>query len=287
MQMIEVGTSPNGEAVRLAYQDVGIGRPVVLIHGWPASHAMWQYQMAELPRHGVRVVAYDRRGFGHSSKPWEGYDYDILSDDLKALLDGLNLDDVTLVGFSMGGGEVARYMSRHRGERVSKVVFVGAVTPYLKKTDDNPEGVDAAVFDGILDGLNKDWPEFLKGFGKQFFNVGMLKHPVSQGTLDWIHSLTLQASFKATLDCVHAFAETDFRRDLEAISVPTLVIHGNADQIVPLEASSARMAKIIPAAQAVVYEDGPHGLFITHKEQLSQDLVNFVLQRMQKPQQQR
>lgn len=276
MQTIEVGRSANGEPVHLAYQDVGTGRPVVLIHGWPASHAMWQYQSAELPKHGIRAIAYDRRGFGHSSKPWEGYDYNTLADDLKGLLDGLDLQDVTLVGFSMGGGEVARYMARHGGARVAKVVFVGSVTPYLMKAGDNPEGVDAAVFQQMLEGLNKDWPDFLATFGKQFFNVGMLKHPVSQATLDWMQHLTLQASLKATLDCVHAFAETDFRNDFAGISVPALVIHGDADQVVPPEASANRTVELLRSVQYKVYEGGSHGLFVTHKDELNRDLVQFV-----------
>lgn len=276
MQTIDVGRAANGEPVHLAYQDVGTGRPVVLIHGWPASHAMWQYQSAELPKHGIRAIAYDRRGFGHSSKPWDGYDYDTLADDLKGLLEGLDLQDVTLVGFSMGGGEVARYMARHGGARVSKVVFVGAVTPYLMKAGDNPEGVDPAIFQQMLEGLNKDWPDFLTTFGKQFFNVGMLKHPVSQATLDWMQHLALQASLKATLDCVHAFSETDFRNDFANISVPALVIHGDADQVVPPEASANRTVELLRSVQYKVYEGGAHGLFVTHKDELNRDLVHFV-----------
>ncbi|MEC4717981.1 alpha/beta hydrolase [Noviherbaspirillum sp. CPCC 100848] len=276
MQMIEVGSAANGEPVRLAYQDAGSGRPVVLIHGWPASHAMWQYQSAELPKHGIRAIAYDRRGFGHSSKPWEGYDYDTLADDLKGVLDGLDLQDVTLVGFSMGGGEVARYMARHGGARVAKVVFVAAVTPYLLKTADNPEGVDAGIFQQMLEGLNKDWPDFLATFGKQFFNVGMLKQPVSQATLDWMQHLALQASLKATLDCVHSFAETDFRNDLSGLAVPALIIHGDADQIVPMEASANRTVELLRSVQYKVYEGGSHGLFLTHKDELNRDLVQFV-----------
>ena len=276
MQSIEVGVAANGEKVSLAYQDVGSGHPVVLIHGWPASHAMWQYQLAELPKHGIRAIAYDRRGFGHSSKPWDGYDYDTLSDDLSALLEKRDLQDVTLAGFSMGGGEVARYMGRHGGKRVSKVIFVSAVTPYLMKTDDNPDGVDPSIFTQMLEGLNKDWPDFLSTFGKQFFNVGMLKHPVSQATLDWMQHLVLQASLKATLDCVHAFSRTDFRNDLKSVSVPSLVIHGDADQVVPLDSSGARTASILGSGQVQIYADGPHGLFVTHKEQLNHDIVQFV-----------
>ena len=276
MNSIEVNKSAAGRPVELFYQDLGTGKPVVLIHGWPVTHAMWEYQMLELPNHGMRVIAYDRRGFGQSSKPWDGYDYDSLADDLKGLLDGLNLQDVTLVGFSMGGGEVARYMARHGGARVSRVVFLSAVTPFLMKTADNPEGVDPSNFAPILEGLKKDRPDFLTSFGKKFFNVGMLTHPVSEATLEWARSLAFTGSPKATLECAHSFGETDFREDLKAIKVPTLVIHGESDQTVPIDASGARTAKLIAGAQFKTYSNGSHGIFITHKDQLNRDLKQFI-----------
>jgi pimeloyl-ACP methyl ester carboxylesterase len=276
MNTMQVGKSSNGQPVELFYQDLASGRPVVLIHGWPASHAMWEYQMLELPMHGLRVIAYDRRGFGLSSKPWDGYDYDTMADDLKGLLDGLDLQDVVLVGFSMGGGEVARYMARHGGARVSKVVFMSAVTPYLRKTADNPDGIDPAAFEQIFEGLKKDRPDFLVDFGKQFFNVGLLKHPVSQATLDWLQDMALPASPKATLDCAHAFAETDFRGDLKKISVPALVLHGTEDQTVPLKASGARTVELLRTVQYKEYSGAPHGLFVTHKDELNRDLVDFI-----------
>lgn len=276
MGIMQVNQSGNGQPVELFYQDLGSGKPVVLIHGWPVSHAMWEYQMLELPKHGLRVIAYDRRGFGESSKPWDGYDYDTMADDLKGLLDGLDLQDVTLVGFSMGGGEVARYMARHSGARVGKVVFLSAVTPFMLKTADNPDGVDAAIFNEIADGLQKDRPDFLAAFGKKFFNVGLLKHPVSQATLEWSLHLALQASPKATLDCANAFSQTDFRNDLKAVTVPALVIHGEADQTVPLKVSAPRTVELLKSAQYKTYSDAPHGLFVTHKDQLNQDLVAFI-----------
>jgi pimeloyl-ACP methyl ester carboxylesterase len=278
MNSIEVSKSSNGEPVRLAYQDLGNGRPVILIHGWPVSHAMWEYQLLELPNHGMRVIAYDRRGFGHSSKPWEGYDYDTLADDLKGLIEGLDLRDVTLVGFSMGGGEVARYMARHGGDRISKVVFVSSVTPYLMKSDDNPDGIDPDIGREILSALKDDRFDFLLGFGKKFFNEGLLKHPVSLATLQWTHSLALAASPKATFECAKAFGQTDFRNDLKSIKVPCLVIHGDADQTVPMEASSARTVELLRNAEYQVYDNAPHGLFITHKDQLNQDLIRFINQ---------
>jgi pimeloyl-ACP methyl ester carboxylesterase len=237
---------------------------------------MWEHQLLALPAHGLRVIAYDRRGFGASSKPWEGYDYDTLADDLKALLDGLDLKDVTLVGFSMGGGEVARYMARHRGARVKKVAFISAVTPFLQKTEDNPDGVDESVFNGMIDGIKKDRPDFLTTFGKHFFNVGLLRHPVSDATLEWTRSLALPASPKATVDCVRAFAGTDFREDLKSLTAPTLIVHGDADNTVPIKVSGARTAQMLPGAQYKVYEGAPHGLYITHNEELSRDLVAFI-----------
>ncbi|TGE10446.1 alpha/beta fold hydrolase [Hymenobacter fodinae] len=276
MSYIKAGTDANGNDVKLHYIDQGEGNPIVLIHGWPASYEMWEYQLAELPKHGHRVVAYTRRGFGNSSKTWEGNDYDTLADDLKAVLDTLDLQNVTLVGFSMGGGEVARYMSRHGGARVSRVAFVSAVTPFLLKTDNNPDGADKEVFDKMVEGINKDRFDFLQTFGKQFFGVGVISHPVSQATLDWMQSICQLASPRATEQDVYAFAATDFRQDLGAIQVPTLVIHGSSDDTVPAKVSGERMTQYVPHAQYVEYSGAPHGLFITEKDRLNQDLLAFA-----------
>ncbi|UYZ63365.1 alpha/beta fold hydrolase [Hymenobacter weizhouensis] len=276
MSYIKVGQDTNGQDIRLHYIDQGQGTPVVLIHGWPATYEMWEHQLAELPKHGMRVVAYTRRGFGNSSKPWNGYDYDTFADDLKAVLDELDLQNVTLVGFSMGGGEVARYMSRHGGARVSKVVFVAAVTPFLLKTDDNPDGVDKDTFDDMVDNIRKDRFDFLASFGKKFYGVGLVSHPVSQATLDWTQSMCQLASPRATEACVRAFSETDFRRDLAAIQVPTLVIHGDNDQTVPIKSSGNLMGNYLKHATYITYEGAPHGLFITEKDKLNQDLAAFV-----------
>jgi len=171
---------------------------------------------------------------------------------------------------------VARYMSRHHGARVKKVVFVSAVTPFLQKTADNPDGVDEGVFNGMIDGIKKDRPDFLTNFGKQFFNVGLLRHPVSDATLEWTRSLALPASPKATVDCVRAFAGTDFREDLKSITVPVLIVHGDADNTVPAKVSGARTAQMLPGAQYKVYEGAPHGLYATHNEELNRDLVSFI-----------
>ncbi|GAB3701628.1 alpha/beta hydrolase [Spirosoma flavus] len=276
MSYIKAGTDASGNDIKLFYQDLGTGNPVVLIHGWPLSHEMWDYQLAELPAHGIRVVAYDRRGFGKSTQTWDGYDYDTLADDLKAVLDELDLQNVTLVGFSMGGGEVARYMSRHGGARVAKVAFVSAVTPYLLKTEDNPDGVDKEVFDEITENLQKDRADFLQTFGKQFYGVSLISQPVSQAHLDGDFARAYVASHKATLDCANAFATTDFRDDLMQINVPALIIHGDSDKTVPIEASGERTADALPNATYIVYEGAPHGLFVTEKDRLNEDLLTFI-----------
>lgn len=281
MSYIKAGTDASGNDVKLFYQDLNpenSSSTVVLIHGWPLSHEMWDYQLTELPKHNLRVVTYDRRGFGKSSQPWDGYDYDTLADDLKAVMDELDLQNVTLVGFSMGGGEVARYMGRHEGARVNKVAFVSSVTPYLLKTDDNPDGVDKNVFDEMTENIREDRADFLQTFSKQFYGVGLLSKPVSQAHLDGDFNRAYVASQKATLDTAVAFAETDFRQDLATIKVPTLVIHGDSDKTVPIEASGERTAKAIPNAQFLVYDGAPHGLFFTNKDQLNEDLLSFILQ---------
>lgn len=276
MSYIKAGQDVNGEDIKLHYTDQGQGKPVVLIHGWPQSHEAWTYQLGELPKHGLRVVAYTRRGFGNSSKPFEGYDYDTLADDLKAVLDTLDLQDVTLVGFSMGGGEVARYMSRHNGARVSKVAFVSAVTPYLLKTDDNPDGVDKSTFDDIQKNIAKDRFDFLQTFGKQFYGEGPLSNPVSKAVLDWSFGMASLGSHQATVACGHAFAETDFRQDLATINVPALVIHGEDDKTVPIKNSGDRMGEYLKHATYVTYDGAPHGLFITEKDKLNRDLIDFA-----------
>lgn len=290
MSYIKAGTDASGNDIKLFYQDLNPGNAtstVVLIHGWPLSHEMWDYQLAELPSHGLRVVAYDRRGFGKSSQPWDGYNYDTLARDLKAVLDELDLQNVTLVGFSMGGGEVARYMSRYGGARVSKVAFVSAVTPYLLKTDDNPDGVDQSVFDEITENIQKDRADFLQTFGKQFYGVSLLSKPVSQAHLDGDFARAYVASHKATLDCANAFATTDFRNDLSKIQVPALVIHGDSDKTVPIESSGELTAGALSNAQYLVYEGEPHGLFYTQKDRLNEDLLSFVLGGVAIPQEER
>ena len=267
---------PAQDGAQLYYKDWGTGRPVVLIHGWPLDADMWEFQHLALAEAGFRTIAYDRRGFGRSDQTWDGYDYDTFADDLKAVLDALDLRDVALVGFSMGGGEIARYMSRHGGARVSGAVLVSAVTPYMLKTADNPHGVDAAVFAGMIDGLKKDRPNFLATFSKTFFGVGMLSSPVSSELIQWTADLAMLASPKATVACVRAFGETDFRADLKAFSVPTLVIHGDDDRTVPIDVSGRAAAAAIPGATLTVYAGAPHAIPFTHAERLNGDLLAFL-----------
>ena len=276
MSMIQVNQASSGQPVELFYEDMGSGSPVILIHGWPLSHAMWEYQFYPLTHNGYRVISYDRRGFGLSSKPADGYDYNTLADDLNGLIDGLGLDNVTLVGFSMGGGEVVRYMSRHNGNRVARIALISSVTPMMLKGPDHKAGVDKDVFAKMYEGVQKDRFDFLSSFGKQFYGESTLKSPVSKETMAWSHMLASMASPIATMKCIEAFSLTDFRADLASIQVPTLIIHGKADKVVPYDASSKATAGMLPFAECKVYDDGPHAIFITHKDQLNTDLLDFL-----------
>lgn len=267
------------DGTTLFYNDWGTGKPVVLIHGWPVNADMWEYQAPFLASQGLRVIAYDRRGFGRSSQPWSGYDYDTLADDLAAVLDKLDLRDATLVGYSMGGGEVARYCSRHGGSgRVGKAVLLSAVTPYMLKTPDHPEGVDQSVFDQMLEGLKADRPHFLATFAKQFFGAGLLNFKVSNEIMQWTGNLAMQASPRATIECARAFAATDFRADMKSIRVPTLVIHGTGDATVPIDVSGRPSARMIQGAKLLEYEGASHATFFVEKDRLNADLLAFIKQ---------
>ena len=262
---------------QLYVKDWGSGRPVVLIHGWPLSADSWDDQALALAEAGHRVIAYDRRGFGRSSQPFSGYDYDTLADDLAAVLEATGArSDVALVGFSMGGGEVARYLSRHGTTGVRKAALISSVVPYLLKDDSNPHGVDAAMFETIKSQIRKDRPAFLATFAEQFYGVGWITSPVSQEVLDWSVGLALQAGLKGTLDCVDAFSRTDFRPDLPAFTMPTLVIHGTADKTVPIDPTGRAAAAAIPGATLIEYGGAPHGLSVTEKDRLSRDLLAFL-----------
>lgn len=267
---------PDGNPIRLHYTDWGSGKPVVFIHGWPSTEDMWEYQLTELPKKGLRCIAYTRRGFGLSCKPWNGYDYDSLAGDLNDVIEGLKLSDVTLVGFSMGGGEVARYLKTYGSAKIARVALISTVLPFMLKRDDNPEGVPADIFATMSEGMKKDRPGFLEDFYKQFFGVGMISHPVSDAFLLHNREISGFSSARATQECATAFSSTDFRGDIPSIRVPTLIIHGDKDKTVPIDASSARTAKLLPHATYKVYEGAPHGLFYTERERLNADLVSFI-----------
>lgn len=237
---------------------------------------MWEYQIAELVAAGYRVIAYDRRGFGQSDRPWNGYDYDTLASDLNDLIGHLELKDVILIGFSMGGGEVARYIGIYGTQKISKAVLIGAVTPFLLKTDDNPDGVDADVFEGMKEGISKDRPGFFKEFGKNFMNYDQNKDRISEAQLDLNWNIACHASPKGTLDCVDSFGKTDFREDCKKFDIPTLVVHGDADNIVPIDVSGAKAKELIPNADYKIIENAPHGLMMTHRKELNKVILDFL-----------
>ena len=276
MSYLRVTDPHTDEQLELYYEDWGKGEPIVLIHGWPLSHEMWEYQINDLVNAGFRVIAYDRRGFGKSSKPFDGYDYNTLTSDLRTLMDDLDLQNVTLVGFSMGGGEVVRYFSMYGGERVSKAVLIGSVTPFMLKTADNPDGVEEAIFAEMLNNIKHDRIGFLDAFGKTFFGVNLINKPLSVPLLDYYKMLGSMASPRATQECVKAFAFTDFRSDMRAVNVPTLIIHGDADKTVPINATGDESSSQITRSVYIKYEGAPHGLFYTHKEKLNKDLIEFI-----------
>lgn len=275
MPYITVGKENSGN-IDLYYEDHGSGEPVVLIHGWPLSGRSWEKQVTALLDAGCRVITYDRRGFGFSSKPATGYDYDTLTEDLHTLLTKLDLRNASLVGFSMGGGEVARYFGAHGSERVSKAVFMSAVAPFLLKTDDNPSGVDAKIFKGIKQAIAADRPAFLSKFLSDFYNFDLLRgKKISDEVLRISWNVAASASPIGTLDCVSSWL-TDFREDLKKVNVPTLVIHGDSDRILPLAATGKRTHELIKDSKLVVVKDGPHGLIWTHAEQVNRELLDFL-----------
>ena len=275
MPKLNVGIE-NQSSIELHYEDVGAGKPVVLIHGWPLSGRSWENQVPALVGAGFRVITYDRRGFGASSQPYGGYDYDTFAADLDALLRSKDLRDVTLVGFSMGGGEVARYISRYGTGRIAKAVFTSAVPPFLLKTGDNPEGgLDEATIASFNAGVTGDRLAFLDQFFKGFFSAGG-EIRISEAQRGYSLDIAALASPKGTLDCISAFGRTDFRADLKKITVPTLVIHGDQDAIVPFEVSGKRTAASIRGAKLVVIKGGPHGLLASHSKEVNAALLSFL-----------
>jgi non-heme chloroperoxidase len=272
---IKVGQE-NSTPIELYYEDHGSGSPVVLIHGWPLSGASWEKQTAALLAAGHRVITYDRRGFGRSSKPAVGYNYDTFAADLDAVLSALNLTGVSLVGFSMGTGEVTRYIGRYGTTRVHKAVLIGTLGPYLVKTADNPEGVDRSVFEGLKAAIQADRPALLMGFLRNFYNYDVTGGKlVSESVLADNWNVAAGASAIGTQACVDSWIE-DFRPDLPRNTVPTLILHGDADRILPPDASSRRQAKMIKNVKFVEIPGGPHGLLWTHAEQINAELVRFL-----------
>lgn len=274
MAFLTVGKE-NSADIQLYYEDRGSGKPVVLIHGWPLNGASWERQTAALTGAGYRVITYDRRGFGASSKPLEGYDYDTLAKDTWHLLEALDLKDATLVGFSMGGGEVARYMGKYDNGRVTKVAFTASIAPAFRKSGNNPEGVDPGVFEKIKGEIEKDRFAFLEWFLANFYDTDKLKDRISNAAVHASFNVAASSSYHAFLNCVDAWLE-DFRDDVKEIKIPTLVIHGDADRICPIEATGARTAKLIPGAKLHVIKNGPHGCNWTHATEFNEGLLKFL-----------
>jgi non-heme chloroperoxidase len=275
MPYINVGEENSGN-IDLYYEDHGAGKPVVLIHGWPLSGCSWEKQVPALRDAGYRVITYDRRGFGASSKPGSGYDYDTLAQDLRTLVTKLDLRQFSLVGFSMGGGEVARYLGTYGTQQVSHAVFISSIPPFLLKTADNPDGVDGSIFEEIKKAVIADRPAFLTKFLSDFYNVDILGgKQISDAAVQLSWNIAAGASPKGTLECVSSWL-IDFRNDLKRIDIPTLVIHGDADRILPISATGKRTLEFVQGSQLVVVEGAPHGLTWTHAEEVNHALLHFL-----------
>ena len=264
------------DGTTIYYKDWGRGPVVTFSHGWPLNSDAWDGQMLFLAQQGFRVVAHDRRGHGRSSHASSGNDMDGYADDLAAVIDGLDLTGVALVGHSTGGGEVVRYIGRHGSKRVAKAVLIAAVPPIMLRTPANPEGLPVEVFDGLRSGLAKDRSQFYKDFAQAFYGANRPGAKVSQGTLDQFWLWSMQAGLKNAYECIKAFSETDFTQDLEKIDVPTLVMHGEDDQIVPVKDSAKKSARLIKGAAEIYYPGYPHGLTATHADQVNRDLLAFL-----------
>ena len=275
MPFVTVGKENSGD-IQIYYEDHGSGSPVVLIHGYPLSGASWELQIPALLKAGHRVITYDRRGFGKSSQPTTGYNYDTFAEDLRKLVTHLQITDYALVGFSMGGGEVARYIGRYGSKGVTKAAILGGVPPFLKKTGDNPQGVDPAVFEGIQKAASADRYAFFAEFFKNFYNTDVnLGKRISEQAVHASWTVAAGASPFATVACVPTWGE-DFREDVKKIDVPTLVLHGDADRIVPIDAAGRRTAEMVKGARLVVIKDGPHAIGWTHAAEVNKELLAFL-----------
>ena len=264
------------DGTRIHFKDWGTGPAVVFSHGWPLQGDAWEDQMIFLASHGYRVIAHDRRGHGLSSQPWGGNDMDTYADDLATLLNALDIKEATLVGHSTGGGEVARYIGRHGSARVKKAVLVGAVPPQMVKSETNPGGLPIDVFDGIRAGVLADRSQFFKDLTMPFYGYNRPGAKVSEGVRDTFWAQGMQCGIKNAYDCIKQFSETDFTEDLKKIDVPTLIVHGSDDQIVPIDTAGKAAAKLVKDAKLLIYEGAPHGLPTTHKDKLNADLLAFL-----------
>ena len=263
-------------ATDIHYQDTGKGKPVVLIHGWVSSHRMWESQVNAIVDAGYRCVTYDRRGFGESGKPTGGYDYETLASDFNDVMNHLDLRDATIGGFSMGGGEIARYIGRYGTDRVSKAMLISAVTPFLLKTDDNPGGVDRSAFEGMVAGVKADRVAFLANFFPAYYNYDASAKDANPDLLAFSKSVAWSACPAGTQECIIAFGTTDFRDDLKKFNIPTLVVHGDSDGIVPFEISGKIAHEMIPGSRLEIIQGAPHGLAATHAQKLTELMLDFI-----------
>jgi len=264
------------EPVDIFYEDYGKGQPVILIHGWPLSRKAWEQQVWKIVDEGFRCISYDRRGFGISSAPWDSYDYSALASDLHTIIEGLDLKDAIIVGFSMGGGEVVRYFTDYGADKIAKAALISSIIPLVKKKDDNPDGVPQEALDGIKDALQKDRVGFLKSFHKGFYNYEKNKDRVSEAQLDYDFIIASHASPRATIQAALAWMHTDFRPELKNVTVPTLIVHGDSDETVPIETSADQAAKGIADNRYEIIKGAPHGLNITHAKELNNLLIDFL-----------
>ncbi|MDP5101378.1 MAG: alpha/beta hydrolase [Nonlabens sp.] len=276
MPYLKINGTELSKNVEIYYEDHGKGDPVILVHGWPLSTAMWEYQVPALIEAGKRVIVYDRRGFGKSSQPYSGYDYKTMAADLNELIQHLNLTNVSLVGFSMGGGELAKYVGSYGTDNLSKLVFVSSIAPFMLKTADNPDGVPDDVLKDMENNVKNNRAGFLAEFGKGFVNYESNKDKVSQGQLDYNFNVAAGASPKGTLDCINAFGRTDMRDDLKKVDVPTLFIHGTKDEVVPSKPTSQQGHELVKGSKLEMIDGAPHGLTFTHAAELNKVLVDFL-----------